>query len=102
MGNVRWYAVRCCCQPQKVIGFMRLYNAPLDYVLVREVETLRTSSAVIGDANIPGPVAITPTHRIEIRTFNDHGVKEPAIYSDDRPIEFWRRIRGFVEVKNDG
>jgi hypothetical protein len=28
---------------------------------------------------------------------NENNQHELAIYSDDRPIEFWRRVRGFTE-----
>ena len=26
--NSEWFPVRCCCQPMKVFGFIRLRNAP--------------------------------------------------------------------------
>lgn len=86
----QWYAVRCCCNPQKIFGFIELE---------RDVKTQR-----VIDWN--GDI-----HTLEIKDFcnaksddvdpkNDLlFIKEPAVYSDDRPIDFWRNIRGFVEIK---
>jgi hypothetical protein len=84
----RWFAVRCCCQPRSIMGFV-LASAP-DGVRVLTV------TDAIGDQ-----------HRVSLERiatcadFNGLSVvsDELAVYSDDRPIEFWRTIHGFVEVK---
>lgn len=84
--ETQWFAVRCCCQPTKVLGFLRLRS------------------------DAPGSV---PVRRLDDQVFwcevkdvldyeNSRGdqfpTNERAIYSDDRNIEFWRGVAGFVEV----
>lgn len=84
----RWFAVRCCCRPRSIMGFV-LASAP------DGVKSLTVTDA-IGDKH---RVAL---ERIATRAdFNGLSVvsDELAIYSDDRPLEFWRTIHGFVEVK---
>jgi hypothetical protein len=82
-----WVAVRCCCTPQKVLGFLLLSE---DQVRARQFRTV----------HLDGPVTLrqfAEAHRgdnMEL-TVTD----ELAIYSDDRPIEEWRRVPGFVEVR---
>ena len=88
-----WYAVRCCCTPQKVFGFLRLPVSVVDngpFITVAEVRTGK------------GTKTKWKTHRICLRhiaMLYGHQM-ELAIYSDDRPIEFWRRIEGFMEVSD--
>lgn len=99
MRTMEWYPVRCCCQPSKIFGFLRL-PAGDKTTLVR------------------GPGGTR--HLVELRVFQEvhettdemvaalqadlsfvadlDSSKELAVYSDDRPIEFWRGIPGFVEV----
>ena len=36
-------------------------------------------------------------HKIEVRTYMQGRELERAIYSEERPLESWRRIRGFEE-----
>jgi hypothetical protein len=83
--RTEWLPVRCCCQPQKVFGFMR--------VPVRDIDTRRPLF-------IPYRMRNGADIGIEIRVFAN-GVRneERAIYSDDRPIEFWRQFgEDFIEV----
>jgi hypothetical protein len=77
-----WIAVRCCCQPTKVFGFMRLDRD-----------------------DRPGTVRVVDVqgtrHQVELKRYSDgNGLlnDEIAVYSDDQPLEFWRRIVGFVEA----
>lgn len=98
----RWIAVRCCCQPTKVLGFLR---ATAQQLKARSI-TLppRTSSF---DLEAPGlPMVGLTLERPEVLEIlpisNARGVyyeSESAIYSEDRPIEFWRSVKGFVEAK---
>ena len=41
-------------------------------------------------------------HEIEFKRVVDrkNNIDEVAVYSDDRPIEFWRKLIGFREVTN--
>ena len=38
---------------------------------------------------------------LRVPTMDEHTLPEIAIYSDDRPIEFWRTIEGFVEAPSE-
>lgn len=90
-----WLPVRCCCTPTKIFGFLQV---PAHAARVNEIS--------IGE------------HRIEIKDFVDGRVAMPsygeylraeplpeysprterAVYSDDRPLEFWRSMPGFMEA----
>lgn len=85
--DCEWFAVRCCCAPRKIFGFLKL-------------EKIQGSSYTICDRK-------GKEHKLELKQFaqylpdNDETVQnEYAIYSNDRPIEFWRTILGFVEASN--
>lgn len=82
-----WFPVRCCCQPQKIFGFIRLPD-------------MERSNVVDKRGNV---------HKLELRSMANCKMtvlnnqleyeRELAIYSDDRPIEFWRSVVGFLEIK---
>lgn len=91
----QWYAVRCCCTPKKIFGFLLL---PVHGASAEVIDNVGTR------------------YRLQIRRFNDlvcqrpfapesvpigdsAVVEEAAVYSEDKPIEFWRSIPGFVEIK---
>lgn len=89
----RWYAVRCCCTPQKVFGFIRLEDGPHDF-------RVQENSGQVHQITVrdfcsynprPTPAGAIPQEYVA-------PAREPAIYSDDRPLEFWRSIVGFVEA----
>jgi hypothetical protein len=82
--TARWYAVRCCCQPTKLLGWIRLPT---------EAEERRAWTAL---SRRDGPTYV------ELKRLTDEGVSEVAVYSDDRPIEFWRTVDGFRENTSDG
>jgi hypothetical protein len=91
-GEMQWFAVRCCCKPDKLLGFYR----------ARAVSNLIT---------VPGPDG---PERFSVRVISESGVecgdenanflvttfssRERAIKSDHRELDFWRRIPGFVET----
>ena len=87
--NYCWFPVRCCCQPLTLLGFLRLP----ENTRAREILDVRGES-----------------HRIEVRGMGQTLLEENAarasiemaIYSDDRSIEFWRSIPGFVEIAARG
>jgi hypothetical protein len=95
MPEKQWYAVRCCCTPKKIFGFIRLpvgakklslplVSKPAEFVPWEEFPHLVEMERV----------------EIEIKPISSmSGNLEYSIYSDDRPIEFWRRVPGFIEAK---
>src|ERR1044072_8420709 len=90
-----WYAVRCCCTPSKIFGFMRVADGVDKFTVISGDEThkvelrpIRTSIMSKFEEGISGDGTSMST------------VRELAIYSDDRPIDFWRQVSGFVEIKN--
>jgi len=96
--NRCWFAVRCCCTPNRIFGFMQLpvdgprqlvqdANGAMHEVQIRKItEPCRNTPQVARVENIlmqrPYPMSA-----------------ELAVFSDDHPIEFWRQIVGFVEVR---
>lgn len=85
----RWVAIRCCCEPTKVLGFMRLRESIVQSGQPLVVTTISEALKVE-----QWPVELRPMEEVHC----DQWEQEMAIYSEDRPVEFWRRIRGFVEV----
>lgn len=99
MSDVRWLAVRCCCAPRKIFGFLRV---PLDRLHVVASRVWAPGSVQVKDA-AGAPHALELRLSCEYRHDSELAGKpkatdELAIYSDDRPIEFWRTIPGFVEA----
>lgn len=97
------YPVCCCCQPQKVLGRVTLPAGLQPRCRVRACKrSMRRQLEPLPDRR--APVAMPPRHVIKLRQFTDpeNRIDEIAIYSDDRPIEFWRAIEGFRENGPDG
>jgi len=93
--NYQWFAVRCCCTPQKVFGFIRLRPGLNEYIVLEKPKR-KTTLRALSDLE----TGLLPrTHRIKVKTLDSYDTSELAIYSEDRPIEFWRNIEGFVEAK---
>lgn len=92
------YLVRCCCQPQKILGTLDLAE-PVRGREVQVRERIRFPLRSMLDFDPAAPIPHNPIrhHTVKIRIF---GLHELAVYSDDRPIEFWRKIEGFTENKN--
>ena len=89
--------VRCCCQPTKILGTFEVPNgAGRGFMLY----TMEFPHEPISMMVTPSEIAPTipaynrAEHWIQIKTF---GYGESAVYSDDRPIEFWRRFPQFKE-----
>lgn len=82
---MKTFPVRCCCEPQKILGYIDLPQAG---GAIRRVP-FRPS---------PQPVTLRQ-HTIALRLFwsRENGY-EFAVHSDDRPLEFWRTIEGFREL----
>jgi len=74
------YPVRCCT-PTKVLGYLDLPDG------MRDGSTYNVPERFMTD----GLTAMT-IHGCQFRRSvdRDNGIDEIAVYSDDRPIEFWR------------
>ena len=99
--SYREYPVRCCCQPLKIFGWLTMPAGLLPRCRVRVREkSMRRLLDPVPDPRVP----VAPLHFIKLREFADpeNGIDEIAVYSDDRPIEFWRTIEGFRENGPDG
>lgn len=79
----QWVAVRCCCTPTKVLGFisMRRENVKAGYCFRLPVRGVHMAKICHLREMAMGRYA-----------------QEIAIYSEDRPIEFWRSVSGFIEA----
>lgn len=77
--------VRCCCQPQKILGTYQVSEVMRRWIAV----PLMTDDGV-------------RIEKLEVRDFYDYSSGERklerAIYSDDRPLEFWRQLPGFADA----
>lgn len=85
------YAVRCCCTPTKVFGHLegpdnvrsfRVLDKEYKEYKEYKVRELRVETIALPDHTSP-----------------DFYRYERAIYSEDRPLEFWANIRGFTMTK---
>jgi len=100
MAEQTWLPVRCCCTPTKVFGFLRV---PSDALRVREI--------VIPDkGGVPQRVQLRKftEGRCPTTVFDPDLVSvftppdcEIAVYSDDRPPEYWRGFEHFVAAVAD-
>jgi hypothetical protein len=99
-----WFPVRCCCKPRKIFGFLRLQTATkrthviYDRAGGHHIIELREAIACMPSISVADYLlASQPVDLLnELATECDL-----AVYSDDRPIEFWRTIPGFIEAQND-
>lgn len=87
--RLQWFAVRCCCDGSRVVGFLRL---PVD------------AGPEVTIFERPGPLPLDDPHA-DLLNITRHTIRlrhfghERAVYSEDRPVEFWRGIAGFVEAR---
>lgn len=90
--DVEWLAVRCCCTPTRVFGFLRVPRGSRD-----------VAYAYADGAKFPITIKRITDFVCAPSYENAQGIvrermNEIAVYSEDRPIEFWRRVMGFVEA----
>lgn len=96
------YNVRCCCQPQKIFGTLDIPAVTARFP--REVNVnLRIPVTPLVSLSAPPAceygtdVLWTTNFEVVVFRLRWFGRDELAVYSDDRPIEFWRGIPGFEE-----
>jgi hypothetical protein len=84
-----WHAVRCCCNPHRIFGFIRL-----------SADT--AENTVVDHDGQRHPIRLAPLteRRRSPEEADATQAREMAIHSEHRPIEFWRQIRGFVEANS--
>jgi hypothetical protein len=97
------YNVRCCCEPNKILGTLELDG--MMAARARSLGGLRIfalnslSFSALAD---PDTVPFIETVDVHIRPFVTYGrgisMSEDAVYSDDRPVDAWARVPGFIEL----
>lgn len=98
---LRKYEVRCCCQPRKVFG--TLSGPVLDAPGRFKVRLKSYYEKFLKSTHLPHQpsVKIFDYQEVEVKVMYldpGFGMKSIlAIYSEDRPIEFWRDVVGFEE-----
>lgn len=100
--SMRRLNVRCCCDGVKILGTLELPEHEIKaMVKIHRPPVREFSSYKDFDPDAPVlPITAPPPEYIEIKRFrNADGTSEDAVYSDDRPIEYWRTVPGFREVK---
>jgi hypothetical protein len=98
---MKWYSVRCCCRPRRILGFILFPEdlTPFNFKYTVK-EAFDPHLSLPPFRHITEWDAIEPkTHEVEIRLLHTPAGDEWAVYSEDRDIEFWRNIMGFVEAK---
>ena len=90
--------VRCCCLPQKVFGTLEVPDDIARNGGTFRIPYMERPFAEFHD-NWDKEPSQFGTYTIEVRPFViDSFIRKMAVYSDDRPIEFWRELPGFVEA----
>lgn len=95
----RWLAVRCCCTPTKILGFLKLPASvckpgEVPVAVARRVE-LRSFSI---DDSVKPYETVVAYERVHLRHYGYPS--ELAVYSEEKPAEHWRKFEGmFVEVR---
>lgn len=100
------YAVRCCCQPRKVFGWLELPAG------LRDGQRLPiTPKRSWRDFDPYAPLEKVQIDTILIRRFSQaYGIgadgrfrwsSELAVYSEDRPEVFWRALPNFTPAADD-
>ncbi len=104
--------VRCCCLPQRVLGSIDLPEDLSKAGTFRVPMSIETGSAGPLTVYANKPFAIEYV-TVEVREFQEReavpeaieprGVRlthrELAIFSDDRPVQFWRKFPSFIEAQ---
>lgn len=85
------YRVRCCCTPRKVLGYIEgpdtggTFQVQVRTHHLEQIEPYATRTEYT-------------LQEVEVRKFRDWNREERAVYSDDKPLSFWRRVVGFEEA----
>jgi hypothetical protein len=98
----QWIAVRCCCQPAKVLGFLRVTAQQIRAGYLVLPPKINRTEGFVDDPMPKTGITVDPPVQLAIKRIGEikgesYGF-ENAVYSEDRPIEFWREVKGFVEA----
>jgi hypothetical protein len=89
--------VRCCCQPQKLLGWLPVDPKDVRRGAVINFTIIRSFANFLSDET----VAVTPPARVAlpVEDFHPGGLARyyPALKSEETPIEVLRKIPGFEE-----
>lgn len=92
-----WLPVRCCCHGERILGFLKLRTGQ-----AVEGRTLVTDqphySSVLSAMAHPSVQETVKRWPVTIKEFAGIEQRELAVYSEDRPVEYWRDVPGFVEA----
>ena len=84
------YAVRCCCMPRNVLGWLHLPTLPAG------IRSLEVPEACGWSSGLEQPRESPRRHLVKLRMYEGMGgFQELAVYSDDRPLDFWLKLSGF-------
>lgn len=96
------YEVRCCCEPEKLLGYVDLPRA--DYRSGEKTFVLRLVRTAIRRSVDDDKVDPARDRRaeIEFRRYRDpkKGIDQIVVYSDDHPLDFWNQLAGFGAAKH--
>lgn len=99
MTPYRWFPVNCCCQPDVLFGFLRLPEGGLLHVVKdRDGTEHRIELKRLRQARTFSSALMLDSAKVALEI--PETAEEIAIYSDDRPLEFWRTLPGFREVSD--
>lgn len=94
MVNHVWRAVRCCCTPRKILGFMLIEER------LTSIDVNGTRCEIMEFGQQPCRTSADIEVR-ELFTARRSYRRELAIHSNDLPIEVWRLQEGFIEHLSD-
>lgn len=80
------FPVRCCCSPKKIFGFLSL-------PALTDEERKKWKGIYKSLVDINGG-----SHTIKITEIRCNDWRELAIYSEEKPIGFWRNFKDFIEI----
>ena len=94
--RMAWFPVHCCCQPDVLFGFLRLPEGGRHHKVM-------DAEGRLHDVELRLLQEATMLQKLQYERIIDAEVRpeiraELAVYSDDRPLEFWRTVRGFREI----
>jgi len=91
-----WYEVRCCCDPGRILGWLKTGMGPGgQYRTLLIIDGSFTAATY--DTN-PQPVLCSDTAEILFEQWREkNGHVGWCINSHNQPLEIWRRVPGFRE-----
>lgn len=104
-GDYSWYPVRCCCEPQKILGFIRLRDGYVgtSRIALRDDDGVEVAvtmqeygGAVYVTDEFVRDAMVDPT---VAGALDNYARREMAVRSDNHPVEWWNKLSEFVETE---